>query len=84
MEVLDTDPQNIHANCNICLFVNERDGSESSQKYLDKIVNFRTEDPEELHKIAVTLCELKEHSKANRILKNYCSISPMMFEFFIM
>lgn len=76
LEVLDTDPQNIHANCNICLFVNERDGSESSQKYLDKIVNFRTEDPEELHKIAVTLCELKEHSKANRILKKLLQYKP--------
>lgn len=76
LEVLAMDPQNIHANCNICLFINERDGSESSKKYLDKIVNFKTQDPEELHKIAVTLCELKEHRLANRVLKQLLQYKP--------
>lgn len=76
LEVLAMDPQNIHANCNICLFIKERDGAESSKKYLDKIVNFKTHDPEELHKIAVTLCELKEHRLANRVLKQLLQYKP--------
>lgn len=43
---------------------------------MDTIVNYRTQDPEEIHKIAVTLCELKEHAKANRVLKQLLQYKP--------
>ncbi|NLJ40739.1 MAG: tetratricopeptide repeat protein [Clostridiales bacterium] len=76
LEVIEKDPRNIHANCNLCLFLNERDGVKAGQEYLDRIVNLKTQDPEEIHKIAVTLCELKEHSMANLILKQLLHYRP--------
>lgn len=76
LEVIEEEPLNIHANCNLCLFINERDGVESSKKYLDTIVDFNTQDPEEIHKIAVTLCELKDHNRANIVLKKLLQYKP--------
>lgn len=76
LEVLKRDPQNIHANCNVCLFLNERDGAEKSEKYINIIFNFKTRDPEEIHKIAVTLCELREHEKANLVLRQLLQYKP--------
>lgn len=76
LDVIEKDPQNIHANCNVCLFLNERDGKRGSEKYLDAIINFRTQDPEEIHKIAVTLCELNEHDRANQVLRRLLQYKP--------
>lgn len=76
LDVLRIDPLNIHANCNVCLFLREKNELKKSKKHLERIVNFRTQDPEELHKIAVTLCELKEHKRANRVLKQLLQYKP--------
>ena len=54
----------------------EKKRIKKSKKHLERIVNFRTQDPEELHKIAVTLCELKEHKRANRVLKQLLQYKP--------
>jgi len=76
LDVIEREPQNIHANCNLCLFINERDGAKAGEKYLDAIIDFKTQDPEEIHKIAVTLCELKEHERANLVLKRLLQYKP--------
>lgn len=75
-EVLDVFPSNVHANCNMAIFLQEKGDSEGKQKYTDSILNLPTDDVEDLHKIAVTLCELKEHQKANIYLKMLLQYKP--------
>ena len=75
-EVLKDYPYNVHANCNISIFLQEKGCSEESEKHLDTLLGMQTKDPEETHKIAVTLCELKKHKEANRLLKKLLIYKP--------
>ena len=36
---------------------------------METVLNQNTDDPEEMYKIAVTLCEMGEHRKVNQLLK---------------
>lgn len=76
MDVLKEDPKNVHANCNLCLFYNEMDGAQDSEGFLQTILDFKSQEPEEIHKIAVTLCELNKHEEANRALKVLIQYKP--------
>ncbi len=74
--VLKNNPNNIHANCNIALFLHEKGEIDESKQYVQKILKLKSDDPEELQKIAVTLCELKYHSEANKMLKILLRYKP--------
>ena len=50
---------------------------------METVLNQNTDDPEEMYKIAVTLCEMGEHRKVNQLLKNCCNTSPMTLMFCI-
>ena len=75
-EILHDHPGNVHANCNAALFHFEQGNQEDTELYLKTILNLVTEDPEELHKIAVTLCELKQHERVNQMLKTLLQYKP--------
>jgi len=69
-------PQNIHANCNLAIMLNDS-GNETEVSELKRVLlDFKTDDPDELHKIAVTLCELKLHKEANSTLKELLQYRP--------
>lgn len=74
--ILNDDPQNVHANCNLVLFYNEIGVKDKSEFYLKIIMEFHTEEPEELYKISVTLCEMKCHMEAQKRLKNLLLYKP--------
>ena len=56
------------------LFFYENGDSEACEEAIQTILTVNPEDPEDIHKIAVTLCELKEHDKATDI---YEEITPV-------
>jgi tetratricopeptide (TPR) repeat protein len=69
-------PLNIHANCNIALFLFEKGDIEASTQHIDTVLSMEVDDPEELHKIVVTLCETKQHKKVNLLLKKLLQYKP--------
>ena len=69
-------PQNVHANCNISIFLQEKGCTEESEKHLKTILDMQINEPEEIHKIAVTLCELKKHKEANKLLRRLLIFKP--------
>ncbi|MFZ5974320.1 MAG: tetratricopeptide repeat protein [Bacillota bacterium] len=68
-EVLEEYPNNIHANCNMAIFCHERDDGERVREAVKKILRINTKDPEEIHKVCITFCELGMHQDAQRMLK---------------
>lgn len=75
-DILIEYPKNIHANCNLAIMLNDS-GNEAEVTELKKVIlGFKTDDPDELHKIAVTLCELKLHKEANSALKELLQYRP--------
>ena len=69
-------PQNVHANCNAALFNYEKGDTANSDKYLKVILGLNVDDPEEMHKIAVTLCELKQHERVHQLLRSLLQYKP--------
>ena len=76
LEVLKIDPGNVHANCNMVLFYNEKNDELNREKYAEKIHNIKTENPDDIYKIAVTFCELKRHEKVILFLKKLLQYRP--------
>jgi tetratricopeptide (TPR) repeat protein len=75
-DILIEYPKNIHANCNLAIMLNDS-GNETEVSELKRVIlGFDTNDPDELHKIAVTLCELKLHKEANSALKELLQYRP--------
>ena len=75
-DILEEQPLNVHANCNIALFLNEKGQKEAANQHLDTVLNLNTDDAEEMHKIAVTLCEMNQHEKVNDLLKKLLQYKP--------
>ena len=75
-DILNDDPFNIHANCNIALFLHEKGDNKASNRHMETVMSLNTEDPEEMYKIAVTLCEMGKHRKVNRLLKKLLQYKP--------
>ena len=74
--ILEEYPLNIHANCNMIIFLYEKGDIKGSNRYLETVLSLKTDDPEEMHKIAVTLCEIGEHKKVNQLLKKLLKYKP--------
>lgn len=68
-EVLSDYPNNIHANCNIAIFCHEKEDEGRVQEAVKRILRINTKDPEEIHKVCITFCELGMHQDAQRMLK---------------
>ncbi len=74
--IINEQPDNIHANCNLALFYYEKKDKNKTQEYYGKIMAFQGDDPDEIYKIAVTLCEMGRHMDANRVLKKLLQYKP--------
>ena len=76
LSVLENDENNIHALCNLALFYADSGNLFDLTRMLARIYEIKTDVPEELYKIAVTMCELKMHEKARKALEEYLSYRP--------
>jgi len=75
-EVLNYEPYNIHANCNIAIFYKKVNLSNWMDKQIKSIKKLNTENPEYLYKIADTLGSLDKHEDAYKTYKKLLSIEP--------
>lgn len=74
-KVLECDPENIHANCNMAMFLNQQD-HDAACRYAMKAVNKQKNTQDDFYKIAITYCEIGEHEKALKYLANILATSP--------
>jgi tetratricopeptide (TPR) repeat protein len=75
-EILKKFPTNTHANCNMALFCAELKDKKELEESINRIIELKTDDIEDMQKISLTLCELKQHEQANRLLKRVLLYKP--------
>ncbi|MGI6168205.1 MAG: tetratricopeptide repeat protein [Christensenellales bacterium] len=75
-EVLQEDPDNIHASCNLAIFYNENHDMQALEQTIDYILGLQAEEADDLQKIAVTLCELGFHEQACGKLEELLEYRP--------
>ena len=75
-EILKKHPANTHANCNMALFCAELKDKKQLEESISHIVELKTDDIEDMQKISLTLCELKQHEHANKLLKRVLMYKP--------
>jgi len=75
-KVLRGNKMNVHANCNMAIFVNETEGPEAAGEYVYRALSAKNIANEDLYKISITLCELKMHEEAVKYLKELADSSP--------
>lgn len=73
-EVLNYEPYNVHANCNIAIFYNKLKLDNWVEKQVKSIKKLNTENPEYLYKIADTLGCLEKHEEAYKAYKRLLSL----------
>ena len=74
-KVLECDPENVHANCNMAMFLNKQDHA-AACRHIEKAIRQQKNTQDDLYKIAITYCEISEHEKALRYLSNILAASP--------
>ncbi|MEA5002836.1 MAG: tetratricopeptide repeat protein [Christensenella sp.] len=74
--VLSIDKSNIHANCNMAIFLTEKGEMKKADEYLAAALRQPLEVQDDIFKAAITLCELKRHADALKYLTNFLSTSP--------
>ncbi len=75
-KVLKKNKANLHANCNMAVFMSEVGRMQEAAKHVNAALKAKTETSEDIYKIAITLCELKRHEEAISYLKELAAISP--------
>lgn len=74
--VLEEDPGNIHASCNLAIFYNEKKDRDAVARAIDYILGLEAAEADDLQKIAVTMCELGYHKQACGKLKELLEYRP--------
>ncbi|MEL7610242.1 MAG: tetratricopeptide repeat protein [Bacillota bacterium] len=75
-EILQRDPNNIQAHCNLALFCNAAKEKEAVQKEIAFILSANTDDADDLNRMTVTLMELGQHEDALKLLKRLFQLLP--------
>lgn len=73
--VLEKEPNNIHANCNMAMFLNQR-SHEEALRYIERAVKQQMPTQDDFYKIAITYCEIGEHAEALKYLSNILGTAP--------
>ena len=76
LKVMDKQPNNLHACCNLALFYSELNDHARASEYLNKLDSLCDIPPEDMHKVALTYCELGYHQKAYRWLQKIVAFQP--------
>lgn len=75
-EVLKADKDNVHACCNLALFYADKGDYLHLTEYIGKIVHLKPQTPEDIYKIAITLCDLSQHETAVKFWNKYLMEKP--------
>lgn len=74
--VLEKEPNNVHANCNMAMFV-EKENHAEALRYMERAVKQQQANTQDdFYKIAITYCEIGEHEEALKYLSNILGTSP--------
>ena len=76
LKVLEKQPLNLHACCNLALFYSELNDHARASEYLNKLDSLGDIAPEDMHKVALTYCELGYHDKAYRWFQKIVNFQP--------
>lgn len=74
--VLEAQPSNLHAICNLTLFYSDRGDHAAAAEYLEKLGALGDIEPEDMHKVALTYCELGHHEKAYHWFLKIVALQP--------
>jgi tetratricopeptide (TPR) repeat protein len=74
--ILAQDPSNIQAHCNLAMFCSAMKDEEGVKRELDFILQQKTDDPDDLNRISVTLMELGHFDTAKTKLTQLFSMLP--------
>ena len=74
--VLQVQPHNIHARCNLAFFYSDLNETLSASGYLDALEDLSDIEPEDMHKLALTYCELGMHEKAYKWFARIVAFHP--------
>ncbi|HHU63704.1 MAG TPA: hypothetical protein GXZ32_05790 [Clostridiales bacterium] len=75
-DILARYPLDIHANCNSAIFYYDIKDYENANKHKEIILTLPVQEVEDLYKVAITMCELKEHTHANSMLRKLLHYKP--------
>lgn len=75
-DILQRDPNNVQAHCNLALFCNAAKEKEAVQKEIAFILSANTDDADDLNRMTVTLMELGRHEDALKLLKRLYLVLP--------
>ena len=75
-KILDKTPSNLHACCNLAFFYSDKKDFTSAARYLDKLDTFKDIEPDDMHKVALTYCELGYHHKAYQYFSKIVAFQP--------
>lgn len=75
-QVLAEDPDNLHANCNMALFLSEEGEKQHAKPYVEHLMTLSAEDPDDLYKLSLTLCEIGHDQEAITRLKELLFYRP--------
>ncbi len=74
-KVLSHRPGNIHAHCNLAMFYSKTHNPALS-RHLKALENSKDLEPHDMHKVALTYCELHYHDKAYKWFTNILAFQP--------
>lgn len=75
-KVLEALPTNLHACCNLSFFYSDLGENNIAEEYLARLDGLTEIDPEDMHKLALTYCELGHHDKAYKWFSKIVSYQP--------
>lgn len=75
-KVLDAEPRNLHACCNLAFFYSEMGQRAIAENYISSVESVTDIDPDDMHKLALTYCELGMHEKAYKWFAKIVSYQP--------
>lgn len=76
-QVLKKDAKNIHANCNMALFIKDDPlTAHQAKDFLERAISAISDLPDDVYKLAITLCEMQEYERALPFLKQMTEYNP--------
>lgn len=75
-KVLEAQPNNLHACCNLAFFYSDMGETDVAEEYLARLDGLNDIDPDDMHKLALTYCELSHHEAAYKWFSKIISFQP--------
>ncbi len=75
-KVLEAQPANLHACCNLAFFYSDMGENDIAGGFLKRLDDIGDIEPEDMHKLALTYCELSHHEEAYKWFSKIIPFQP--------